>query len=199
MTDDVAISNLATVAEPELPSLLDLADEPSTGNWEGVGFGPNKNWYPATVLAGYATKNGTQWQTEDTASKDGSSRNLRICYEVVNNKGEKRNTFESYNYRLEDLTAERIAAVKAAREMYKGTKGKWPNSDIQRSSLALASIGGLERAFGFRLKRTDAGWLDTSIFVGQKCDVRLGTETTERGTYNVVAEIAKAGERTAKK
>jgi hypothetical protein len=198
MTDEVAISNLATVAEPELPSLLDLAEEPSTGIWEGVGFGPSKNWYPAVILEGYAAKNGTQWKTEDTASKDNSSRNMRLCFDVTNNKGEKRQTFESYNYRLEDLTAERITAVKAAREMYKGSRGAWPNKDLQRSSLALASLGAIERSLGFKLKRTDAGWLDVSVFIGQKLDVRLRAEVTEKGTYNAVAEIAKAGERTGK-
>lgn len=203
MTEDISsisIANLQTTAEPEIPSLLDLADEPSTGVWEGQGFGPHKNWYPATILEGYATKNGTQWLTQDTPSKDGSSRNLRLCFELTSAKGEKRNTFASYNYRLDDLTVERIQAVKNAREMFKGKKGKWSNADIQRSSLALASLGGLERSLGFKLKRTDAGFLDASVFVGQKLDVRLGVgKPNEKGaSYNEVFEIAKSGERVSK-
>ncbi len=72
--------NNMTVASEEMPSLADYGREPSTGAWPD-------GWYAATILAGYATNSGHQWVTEDGPSKDGLSRNLRVCFLLKNKAG----------------------------------------------------------------------------------------------------------------
>lgn len=181
--------NNMTVQNEQLPSLADYAREPSQGAWPA-------GWYTAQVIEGYATGSGYQWETHDSASKDGTSRNMQICFVVTNSAGETRNIWTSFNYRLDDFTPQKLSAIAQLRKQYAGKKGAWAEKDLQRSSLAVASLGQFERALGFRLQRTEAGFLKTSIFVGQKLDVRLSINEEE---YNDVSEFAKLGERSNKK
>lgn len=177
----------ATMAE-ELPSLADFAQEPG-GAWP-------KGWYAATILEGYATPKGTVFQTLDNPSKAGDSRNLMICVSMDGGKLGTRNTFTQLNYRAGDFTADRMAAIKEAREQFKGARGAWTGqTDLQRSSLALAQLGQLEAALGFRLPLHPAGHILAAKLVGQKMDVRLGED--EKG-YNEINAFAKAGTRAKK-
>lgn len=175
------------VAE-EIPSLVDFADDISQGAWP-------TGWYPAIVIEGYQSKKGKQFLTEDAPSKQGDSRNLTMALKLSNVKGEERNIQDSTNYRVTDFTPERLAFVKEARTEYKGVKGRWPNADVQRSSLAIAALGAIERAFGFGFRRTPNGALVTAPFVGHRVDVRL--KTNEKG-FNEVAELAPSGTKTRK-
>lgn len=174
------------LATEEVPSLVDFADDISQGAW------PN-GWYSGVVREGYQSKKGKQFLTEDAPSKQGDSRNLALAITLTNVKGEERNIQDSTNYRVTDFTPERLAFVKEARTEYKGVKGRWPNADVQRSSLAIASLGAIERAFGHGFKRAPNGALVTAPFVGQKVDVRL--KTNEKG-FNEIAEFAPAGTKT---
>lgn len=183
-TEDTNLND--DLAAEEVPSLLDLADDVSQGAW------PN-GWYKAQVIEGYQTKKGKQFLTEDAPSKQGDSRNLTLAITVTNVKGEERNIQDSTNYRITDFTPERISFVKEARTEYKGVKGRWPNADVQRSSLALASLGAIERAFASRFRHSPNGALVTAYFIGQKVDVRL--KTNEKG-FNEVAEYAPFGTKT---
>jgi hypothetical protein len=177
----------APVAE-ELPSLTDFAEEVG-GAW------PN-GWYSATVIEGYSTSKGTQFTTSDDVSKAGDSRNFRICVSMDGGKLGTRNTFTSINYRTTDFSADRLTAVKEAREQFKGTRGAWiGQTDLQRTSLALAQLGQLEGALGFRLKLHPAGYILASSLVGQKMDVRL---TMGDKGYNEINAFDKAGTRTKK-
>lgn len=218
------ITNLSLAAEEEL-SFEDIqrtAEEPTVarGPWP-------RGWYTATIVEGYATPNGTQWRSEDQPSKDGTSRNLRVCFhlknvaqrkeEVVTVKrkgknfgpftcpalaaGEERFTWNAYNYRLFDLTKERIEAVEnirkvAAEEKWQG--GRWPDrySDLQRSSLAQGQLFQLYKAVGFAPKKVDAGFVDVQPLIGQQVDVHLGIN---EDSYNEITEIAKLGEGGKKK
>jgi hypothetical protein len=193
---DINATSLAI--ETELPDLSDFGREPSAGAWEHQGFGPSNNWYPAEVIEGYATQSSFQWSTEDTASKDGNSRNMRVCFRITNSANETRNIWASFNYRLDDFDGKKLAAIKELRAQYAGKKGAWAEKDLQRTSLALASLGQFERAFDkkIRLSRTEAGNLNPIPLVGYKIDVRLGTN--EDG-FNTVEEFAKLSERTATK
>ena len=188
--DPNSTATMGLVSEGVIPDLSDLAEEPSQGAW------PN-GWYSAQIVEGYSTRKGTQFQTEDILAKNGESRNLRLCFVVTNAKGETRNIQEQYNYRPEDFTPERISAVKEARAEFKGVQGKWPGgaADLQRSSLALAKIGAIQKAIGFSLKSTEVG-LDASIFTGQSIDVRL---TVDEKGYNQIKEVAKAGTKVSSK
>lgn len=173
------------LVKEEMPSLADFADEPG-GAWP-------KGWYQATVIEGYATRNGKVFQTSDEPSRTLDSRNLRMCLAVTNGK-DTRQFSELLNYRVEDFTSERLEAIKELREQFRGARGSWPGySDIQRSSLAVAKLGQVEKAFGFRLAKAHSGGLNPAPFVGQKVDVRLGIN--DNG-YNEVNAWAKAGSRT---
>jgi hypothetical protein len=177
-------------APEEMPSLADFFEEPSGGAWP-------KGWYGATVIEGYATGSGKVWSTEDTQSRGGDSRNLRICFNV--NGGAKlgtRNTFASLNYRPADFTAERLAAIKAAREQFKGERGAWPgHTDIQRSSLAIAQFAQLENALGFRIKLHPNGYTLPLTLVGQAMDVRF---TIDEREFNSINAFGKAGSKARK-
>ena len=171
-------------APEAMPSLADFFEEPSGGAW------PNA-WYGAMVVEGYTTGNGKVWSTEDTPSRGGDSRNLRICFHVDGGKLGFRDTFASLNYRTEDFTADRLAAIKSAREQFKGTQGAWTgNTDLQRSSLALGQLAQLENALGFKLKLHPNGHVLPVTFVGQRMDVRF---TTNDKGYNEINAFGKAG------
>lgn len=168
----------------EMPSLSEFAQEPG-GAWP-------KGWYAGKIVEGYATGSGKTWVTEDTQSNSGDSRNMRICV-TLNGKLGTRNTFVSLNYRPSDFSAEQMAAVKAAREEFKDVRGAWTgHTDVQRASLALAKLGQLENALGFRLKLHPSGHILVGTLVGQDMDFRL---TEDDKGYNVINAFAKAGTR----
>lgn len=174
------------MAPEELPSLADFAQEPG-GAWP-------KGWYGGTIVEAYATGKGTMFSTEDKPSKAGDSRNLVICVSLNGGKLGTRNTFTQVNYRSTDFTADRMAAVKEAREQFKGQRGAWTgNTDLQRSSLALAQLGQIENALGFRLKLHPSGYILASALVGQAMDFRLGMD--DKDQYNEINAFAKAGTR----
>jgi hypothetical protein len=185
MNNDVTLNGVgADLAAEEVPTLADFAEE-TGGAWP-------KGWYSAEIIEGYSTRKGTVFTTEDNPSKDGNSRNLRLCFKV--HKGtDERTIQESFNYRVTDLTPERLKHIKELREEFKGVKGRWPDADGQRSSLAVAKLGMLERALGFTLKRATNGQLVPGVFIGQKLDVYLGVD--DNG-YNEVRQAAAFGTRT---
>jgi hypothetical protein len=172
--------DVATVAE-EVTSLSDFA-EPTGGAWP-------KGWYAAEVIEGYKTQKGRVFETQDALSAKGDSRNVRLCLNVAGPGGD-RTMQTSLNYRPEDFTADRLAAIKQARQDHKGVQGKWSDApDLQRSSLAVGKIGQAEEAFGFALRSSD-NIIVASRALGQKVDVYLSE--TEEG-YNDVTKFAKAG------
>lgn len=184
MTTDVSLNGVTDTLEGEeaLPSLAEFADEPG-GTW-------TPGWYAGEIVEGYTTQKGKTFLTEDAVSQKGDSRNLRICVRVV--KGNLDRTLqETYNYRSTDFTPERIAFVKEAREEYKGVKGRWPDADAQRSSLAIASIGQIEKAaLAPGSFRRSQGALVVGPLFGKKVDVRL---TIDEKGYNAITFIAPAG------
>lgn len=183
--------NNMTVQSEEMPSLADYGNEPSTGAWPD-------GWYASTILPGYSTNSGFQWETADSQSKDGNSRNLRVCFKMVNKAKEERNIWASFNYRLADFNADRLKAIMNVRERAKkeGWKpGEWPGElkDLQRSNLAVGQLGQFERALGFRLKMIPGTGLNASIFAGHQMDIR--TTVNKETNFSEVREYAKLAER----
>jgi hypothetical protein len=176
------------MAPEEAPSFADVADQ-AGGAWP-------KGWYSAEIIEGYATTKGHTFTTSDSPSKNGDSRNLRVCFALAGGRlmpGQERNTFTSLNYRTIDLTSERIAAVREARATFGGQKGAWiGQADLQRSSIVMGKFGQIENALGFRLPLHPEGYFAAPRLVGQKVDVRLGED--EDG-FNVITGYAKAGTR----
>lgn len=171
-----------------------FADEPSQGAW------PN-GWYKATIIDGYATRRGHQFQSEDVVSKAGDSRNLRFCFAVTRGAGvedaDKRNLQEQFNYRPEILlTADGLAHLKEARAEFKNAKS-WPGAAkvLQSSSITLGRLGQLQKAIGLKLQSSTGKSFNPSVFFGQALDVRVGVD--EAG-FNTVNEFAKAGEKAKK-
>lgn len=175
------------LAVESLPSLADFAEEP------GGAFAPG--WYKAEIVEGYSTRNGHQFETKDEVSKKGDSRNLTICLRVTPKVGDARNLQERLNYRPSDFNPERLAFIKEAREEFKGVKGKWADSDVQRSSLAIASLGQIEKAVGVGFKRLSDGSLLPGGLIGKELDVRLRID--DQG-YNEVTGHAPTGQFTGK-
>ena len=184
--------NNAVMQDGELPSLVDLGREPSSGAWP-------EGWYKARIIEGYATGSGYQWETIDKPSKDGESRNMTICFELVDAAGEKRNIWKSLNYRLGDFDPRKIAALPELRKQY-GNKSWGPKgsgeADLQRTSIAIGQLGQFERALGFKLKMAGGGLL-VAPFFNQQMDVHV-VINDETG-YNEVTEFAKLGEKTTPK
>jgi hypothetical protein len=165
----------------EILGLEEFADEPQ-GAWP-------KGWYPLEIIEGFQTKKGTVIQTSDAVSSKGDSRNLKLCVKVVGPTGE-RTMIASFNYRPTDFTPDRMAYIKEMRQENKGVRGAWADRDAQRSSLALAFIGGLSKAVGFSPKRTSDGTLVAAAYVGLKLDGYLGIDI--KG-FNEVRQFAAPG------
>src|SRR5215470_4329495 len=106
MTDFTALHD--DLAQESLPNLDDYVEEVG-GPWA-------KGWYAAEIIEGYTTRKGTVFTTGDEPSKNGDSRNLRICLKMTNAKGDTRTLQDSINYRTSDFTAERLAFIKEMRE-----------------------------------------------------------------------------------
>lgn len=167
MTDPSNISlDLGEGLEAEEITGLEELAEDAPGAWP-------KGWYKFDVIEGFQTRKGKTVQTGDTVSSKGDSRNLKLCIKVYNGV-EERNMIASFNYRATDFTPDRIAFVKEMRKENKGVS-RWSDTDAQRSSLALASIGGLTKALGFAPKIANGG-LIAGIYVGQSGDVYLGID-----------------------
>lgn len=179
--------NSMALADNEMPSLADLAHEPTSGAWPD-------GWYAATIIEGYQTAgSGFEWFTEDTPSKDNTSRNMRVCLAMKNKAGEARNYFYSANYRVGDLTSQTMAAIKKALQTAKEQKWAnkdWPKEwkDIHRSVIAIQGLAQLERALKFKLSKTGEGYINVVPFVGKQVDARI--KLNDETGYSDVMELA---------
>lgn len=182
-TLDAMTSNLTN--EGEVPSLADFAEAPGGALPAG--------WYSATIIEGYTTrKAGKVFTTADFVSGKGDSRNLRLCFAIDVEGRDAVQMQESFNYRPSDFTVERLAYITQARLDHKGVQGKWNDDpDGQRSSLAVAKIGAIEKAFGFALRTVDG--VAPAKAIGQRVDVRL---MINADGYNEVSKFDKLGSHT---
>lgn len=184
MNANITLNGVADGLEVEtVTSLAEFADEPG-GAWA-------PGWYQAEVIEGYLTGKGKEFRTEDSPSSKGDSRNLRLCLKVSNG-GNDRNMQESFNYRTSDFTSERLGFIKEMRQEFKGLKGAWPDRDAQRSSLAIAKLGQIEKATSKQFRLSSDG-LIAHDFVGIRVDVRLAID--ENG-YNTITAFAPAASKT---
>jgi hypothetical protein len=181
MSDNTVVLIDEGLEAESIVNLDDMAEE-SGGAWP-IG------WYAADVIEGYATNKGKQFQTADTVSQDGESRNVRLCFRVK--RGDQERTMQQVlNYRTSDFTSERIAHIKVLRDENRNTKGKWADGNAQRSSLAMAKMGGFTKALGQSLKLAANGAVIVTPFLNQSVDVYLAVD--DKG-YNEVKHFEKAG------
>ncbi len=168
----------------DVPDITGFADEPG-GAWKG--------WFKAEIIPGYTTGKGKVFTTEDTAARDAQnpSRNFRVCL-AIHNGNQTRNNFTSFNYRVGDFDKDRLSAIEQARKAFSGVT-KWPDSDLQRSSLAIAKLGQMFKATGVKPKRREDGVLIPDAFVGAKADVYLAIN--DKG-FNDITQFAAPGAKT---
>jgi hypothetical protein len=178
MSDSINDVLIDTAPEPKVVDLDESFEAPAGGAWP-------KGWYSATILEGYSTPKGTVFTTSDNTSKDGASRNLKLCFKV--SKGtQSRNLQENFNYRVSDFEPERIAHIKAMREEFKDVQGQWPDRDAQRSSLSLVHFRNFKSVLGHGVQLNGGGGVDPSQFIGVTCEVYLGID---ENNYNKVKNV----------
>lgn len=169
---------------------IKLTDVPSLEGFDSTGGGAWPNgWYPATIVPSFTTNKGNTFETEDFLSKAGDSRNIRVLIEATDGEN-TRTLFHNCNYRLADLTPERIAEIRELRKVYAKEK-KWPDTDAQRTNLNLEGLRELEKVMGRTFSRNGSG-LDVTPLHNLKVDVYLGTD--EKG-FNEVRQVAASGTR----
>lgn len=182
MTTETLDSMTTGLASEEVPSLADFAEAPGGALTSG--------WYSAEIIEGYTTrKAGKVFTTADFVSGKGDSRNLRLCFRVQVPGNDPREMQESFNYRPSDFTKERLAYITQARLDHKGVQGKWNDDpDGQRSSLAVAKIGAIEKALGFPLRTVDG--MAPAKAIGTKVDIRVFINSDG---FNEITKFDKAG------
>lgn len=183
-------------------SRFEFAKQESTGPWAD-------GWYPGVIVPQYeAGANNTLFKTEDTLAQKGDSRNIRICFAVAREDKtaglvtiDTRYISHTVNYRMEDLTDERIAEVQAYKERQGKTPVKnWSDKDIQRSFLSYAKLHELERVLGKELTQNGSGF-DVEPLITCNADVRIYTEEKSDGSgkkFNSIGNVAPAGTRIGK-
>lgn len=189
---ELYVGSQGNAAEEAMPSLSDVAQE-AGGAWPA-------GWYPAEIIEGYQAKSYT-FTTEDSLSKGGDSRNLRVSLRVTSPAaradelgnsvvaGATRNTFFSTNYCTDFLTAANVKRIK-------NNDGDPKDKAFMRLRIALGQLGQIEKAVGFSFQKHPQGHINPAPLIGQKVDVRLSIG--EKG-YNEVTAFAPAGSRTSKK
>jgi hypothetical protein len=158
----------AGLASEEMPSLDDFYEEP------GGNIPPG--WYDATILEGYATGSGTQFQTGDETGKDGQ-RHLRFCF-GLNVGGHQRNLQKTWFYTPGQFEGEFLARIKGLREQFAAAKQKsWAgHGKEQNFSISLSQLSQLGKAVGFKLaKHPESGGLLATPYVGKQLRVRVVT------------------------
>jgi len=180
MSDNINEVLIDTAAEPKVVELDDSFEQPQGGAWP-------KGWYTAEVLEGYSTPKGTVFTTTDGPSKQGDSRNLRLCFKV--SKGNQtRNLQQVFNYRTTDFAPARIAQIKAMREEFKDEL-HWPDKDAQRTNLALVNFKQFGNVLGHGVQLSEGNTVLTPQFLGLKCEVYLGTDAKGYNQVNNVRPI----------
>jgi len=127
-------------------------------------------WYSGVIVAEYETSGNFArvHKTEDTLSKKGDSRNLKLCVTVVNGNDTKSlNT--TINYRPEALEPERIEDLRVR----KANKERFSGVD-NRDSLSLSKFHELERA-GIPVEDNGHGGFDVEKMLGIAADFYLGS------------------------
>ena len=161
-----------TLAIPDIPDLSGIQDPTSR---EPFGDG----WYEGTIIAKreLTDRAGNEriFESDDTPSQAGDSRNIRLQTELVRQSdGRKLGTNVLINYRPEDLSAETVAQVTAHMELVKGG-AEW--GAYFRPFMTLSRLSKLQKIAGVRqLQRNGNGGLDLQPLYGKKGYFRLAPD-----------------------
>lgn len=154
-------------------------------------------WYAARIVPTRTINsrdgNTLTFATEDTLSRGGDSRNIRLQMSLHRKSdGRALSTNHNVNYRVEDLTGEIVKAVLARKESIKaaaqsGERLEW--GQLFRAFMGITRLGTLQRIAGIRRFETlPQGGFDLRPLFNKACFVRLGDD--DEGKYKEIKEIS---------
>lgn len=149
-------------------------------------------WYEGQFLASRTVEknDGSEitFQSEDTVSQKGDSRNIAIQTTLTRKSDGREFTGSTrINYRpAVDFTPERLAAISAANEAGERLKG-----DMVRSQIAINQLQELEQVAGGPFSRTESGGLNITPVFTKRAYFRLADETNKQTgkTYKGIVEF----------
>lgn len=152
----------------DIPDLGGIIGE-TTPSWEN-------GWYRATINASrsFTDKNGNDrlFESQDSVSAKGTSRNLKLQITVARKDGKTLNNSMLVNYNPDALAPETVAAVKAHVAEKKQTDRE-TLGELFLPFMTLQKLSNLQTIAGRTLTRTAEGGLDLSPLFGKTFYVRL--------------------------
>ena len=155
----------------DVPDLSGVTEQEQSPFTEG--------WYEGTIQGqrSFTDRNGNDrlFESSDTPSVAGDSRNIRLQVEVKRaSDGRIMNTSALVNYRPEDLSASTVAQVLAHKEKVAAGEEWGP---MFRPFATLQRLGKLQKIAGVRqLGRNGNGGLDLHPIFGKKAYFKLATD-----------------------
>ena len=183
-----------TVGETMAETVI-LGDIPDLNDVFGDTDGPapfEDGWYQGTVLARreFTDSNGNDrvFESSDTVSAAGTSRNIRLQLEIKRaSDGRTLNTSTLINYNPNDISAETIQAVAKRREETRASGNQM--GDLFRPFMTLQRLAKLQKVAGVRqFKRNGDGSLDLSSLYGKTAYFRL-QEDSRNPQYKEVGDF----------
>ena len=181
---------------------LQLSEIPDLSTFEGEKTSEPflDGWYGGTILEKrvFTDSNGNDrvFESSDTPSQDGASRNIRLQVELKRQSdGRTLTTNVQTNYRPEDLTQEVIQAVNA--DTARAKEGE--KRTMFREFMVLNRLSILQKIAGVRqLQRNGNGGLDLTPLFGKKAYFKIGDDP--RNTkYKEIKEYSEKGPKQANK
>lgn len=140
---------------------------------KGEGAWPVR-WYPARILPNYTSGNGNEHRTQDTVTRSGEGRNLKLLIEATNPDSlVTRVVFENMGYQPEDFSEESQTLAKEGKER-NGDERHWDDKNAQRIFLTLQRFKKLTKCLGSNLTRNGDGSFDIEPLFSLELDARLG-------------------------
>lgn len=160
-------------------SIGNLGDIPDLGSFESESkpaFEPFVDgWYKGQILAKreFTDKNGNDrvFESTDTPSAKGDSRNIRLQLLITRKDGKTMNLSALVNYNPEDLTQDVVQKVRAQSELVKAGE-QW--GTLFKPYMTLTRLSALQNIAGVRqLQRNPEGGLDLNPLYGKTAYFRI--------------------------
>jgi len=158
----------------DIPDLADFGDSRPE-------FQPFENgWYQGVILQKreFTDKNGNDrvFESGDSVSQRGDSRNVRLQVELTRTDGKHLNVSTLINYNPNDLSQATLQAVAAHKEKVNTEGAEW--GDLFRSFMTLTRLAKLQKIAGVRqLQRSADGGLELTPLFGKTAYFRIGDDT----------------------
>jgi hypothetical protein len=168
----------------DIPDLAGFDDRPE--------FQPFENgWYAGQILQKreYTDKNGNDrvFESGDSVSQRGDSRNIRLQVELTRSDGKKLNISTLVNYNPSDLSQATLQAVAAHKGKVDTEGAEW--GELFRAFMTLTRLAKLQKIAGVRqLQRNGDGGLELTPLFGKAAYFRI-KDDTRNPQYKEVADF----------